>query len=150
MSSRVAAWLQAVPEEELHVSVLTLGEIRKGTELLPSGKRRDQFERWLETVLQSWFSGLILPVDHPMAERWGIRGTPIAVIDGLLAATAAQHRLTVVTRDTKHFDGAGPSLQPLGWGELWVGDSGLGFGDLGVDFPGFVGIACVAVFYAVV
>jgi len=115
--SRVAAWLQTVPEEELHVSVLTLGEIRKGIELLPSGKRRDQFERWLETVLQSWFSGRVLPVDHPIAERWGtltakakLGGTPIAVIDGLLAATAAQHSLTVVTRNTKHFNGAGALL----------------------------------------
>ena len=115
--SRVAAWLDAVAEEELHVSVLTLGEIRKGIELMPPGRRRDQFERWLGTVLQSWFAGRVLSVDPPIAERWGtltakakLGGTPIAVIDGLLAATAAQHSLTVVTRNTKHFDGAGVSL----------------------------------------
>lgn len=114
---RVTTWLQAVPEEELHVSVLTLGEIRKGIELLPPGTRRDQFERWQETVLQTWFLGRVLPVDHLIAQRWGsltakakLGGTPIAVIDGLLAATAAQHSLTVVTRNTKHFNGAGALL----------------------------------------
>ncbi len=115
---RVAAWLQNAAADELHVSVLTLGEIRKGIALLPAGQqRRDQFEQWLKTVLLSWFVGRVLSIDQPVAERWGtltasakLAGTPIAVVDGLLAATALHHNLTVVTRNTRHFDGAGASL----------------------------------------
>lgn len=115
--ARVTGWLQNASEDDLYVSVLTLGEIRKGIELMAPGKRREQIQEWLETVLRTWFDGRVISVDQAVAERWGVltaqakrAGTPLSVIDGLLAATAAQHNLAVVTRNIRHFDGAGASL----------------------------------------
>lgn len=71
-------------------------------------------------MLPSWFGDRVLPVNRGVAERWGVltaqtklNGTPLDVIDGLLAATAAQHNLTIVTRNTRHFNVAGvPFFNP--------------------------------------
>jgi len=116
----VTEWPAGVAVERLHVSVLTLGEIRKGIALLPEGKRRAQFQEWFGSVLESWFSERVLPVDRNVADRWGlltaqakVAGTPLAVVDALLAATAAHHNLTVVTRNSRHFYGAGVSVFKL-------------------------------------
>src|SRR5579872_3254364 len=92
---RVAEWMQAADESLLYVSVLTLGEIRKGLSRLTQGKRRTRLETWLEVELLARFSGRILPIDTAIADRWGLlageaalKGRPLAAIDGLLAATA--------------------------------------------------------------
>jgi toxin FitB len=61
---RVKHWLEAADPNSLYVSVLTLGEIRFGVDLLPSSKRRAELERWLEQDLPEWFEGRILPVDR--------------------------------------------------------------------------------------
>lgn len=105
----VTSWIDATDETLLHVSVLTLGEIRKGVASLPEAARRVRLEAWLDRDLVMRFAGRILPIDMAVAERWGrIAGTaaarksPLPVIDGLLAATALQHDLTLVTRDTTH------------------------------------------------
>jgi predicted nucleic acid-binding protein len=116
----VAGWLANADPTRLYTSVLTLGEIVKGITLLAQGKRRTQIQEWLDTVLPSWFEDRILPVNQGVAERWGIltaqaklNGTPLDVVDGLLAATAAQHDLVVVTRNTRHFDVVGvPVFNP--------------------------------------
>jgi predicted nucleic acid-binding protein len=107
---RVRHWLEAADTESLYASVLTFGEIRFGIELLPPSKRRDQLERWLERDLHEWFEGRILPVDQSIADRWGLlraqaqlKGRPLSVIDALLAATALQHNLTIVSRDASDF-----------------------------------------------
>ena len=96
------------------MSVLTLAEIRFGVELLPPGKRRAQLQEWLEDELPEWFDGRVLFVDDSIAQRWGvlraqaqIKGRPLSVIDGLLAATAQQHSLTIVSRNVSDFIGAG-------------------------------------------
>jgi predicted nucleic acid-binding protein len=114
---RVAEWLANADSTRLYTSVLSIGEILKGISLLAQGKRRAQIQEWLDTVLPSWFEDRILPVNRAVAERWGIltaqakiSGTPLEVIDGLLVATAAQHDLTVVTRNTRHFSVAGVSV----------------------------------------
>ena len=90
--------------------VLTFGEIRFGIELLPPSKRRNQLERWLQRDLHEWFEGRILPVDQSIAGRWGLlraqaqlKGRPLSVIDALLAATAVQHNLTIVSRNASDF-----------------------------------------------
>lgn len=90
------------------MSVLTLAEIRFGVELLPPGKRRAQLQEWLEDELPEWFDGRVLFVDDSIAQRWGvlraqaqIKGRPLSVIDGLLAATAQQHSLTIVSRNSR-------------------------------------------------
>ena len=110
----VQHWLEAADSESLYVSVLTIGEIRLGVELLPLSKRRSDLEQWLERDLPEWFEGRILPVDQSIGERWGLlraqaqmKGRPLAVIDALLAATALQHNLTLVSRNVSDFSVAG-------------------------------------------
>jgi len=69
---RVLEWMEAADEGLLHLSVLTLGEIRKGAALLLQDKRRTQLETWLEVDLQARFAGRIVPIDTAIADRWGL------------------------------------------------------------------------------
>jgi len=107
---RVVEWMRAAQENLLHLSVLTLGEIRKGATILPAGRKRDQLERWLEIDLPGQFGNRVLPINAEIAELWGamagqaqLRGIALAIIDGLVAATAHHHGLSVVTRNVKDF-----------------------------------------------
>jgi predicted nucleic acid-binding protein len=107
---QVTRWLDSVEESLLYLSVLTLGEIRKGLTVLTSGRRRSSLEAWLDTELMSRFAGRVLPIDSSVADRWGRiageaqgRGTSLPVIDGLLAATALHHNLAVVSRNVRDF-----------------------------------------------
>lgn len=111
---RVTSWLESIDENRLYLSVLTLGEIRKEISVLPESKRRAQLESWLDLDLEARFSGRILVVDEAIAKLWGTlagraqkRGAPLAVIDGLLAATAIQHNLKLVTRNVDDFVDSG-------------------------------------------
>jgi predicted nucleic acid-binding protein len=114
---KVTTWIDAIDEELLFLSVLTLGEIRKGIVLLPRSARRTTLEAWVSNDLPLRFSGRILNIDQEVADRWGhlsgstsARGANLAVIDGLLAASAIQHNLTLVTRNTKDVAATGVSL----------------------------------------
>lgn len=107
---RVMEWMQAADEASLYLSVLTLGEIRKGVAALPQGKRRTRLETWLDIELRARFAGRILPIDVPVADRWGLltatakrEGKTLSTIDGLLAAIALHHNLTVVSRNVSDF-----------------------------------------------
>lgn len=116
----VLGWLDGVNESLLYLSVLTIGEIRKGLAGLSQGKRRTEIEAWLTVELPARFSGRILPIDVAVAERWGNiaaeakrKGRPLSVIDSLIASTALQHNLTVVTRNIEDFKPVGvPILNP--------------------------------------
>jgi toxin FitB len=108
--SRVLDWMEAAEESLLYLSVLTMGEIRKGVAGLSQSKRRTHLEAWLELELQARFSGRILPIDAAVADRWGLlaaeakrKGRSLSAIDGLLAATALEHNLTVVSRNATDF-----------------------------------------------
>src|SRR5437588_4471245 len=110
---RVLGWLDATDETLCYLSVLTLGEIRKGVAGLPQSKRRTRLESWLGLELQARFSGRILAIDAAVADRWGLlaaeakrKGKSISAIDGLLAATALQHNLTIVSRNVGDFTDA--------------------------------------------
>ena len=110
---RVLEWMEAAEETLLFLSVLTLGEIRKGLAALSHGRRRARLEAWLEVDLRDRFSGRILPVDEAVADRWGLlaaqarrNGVRLPIIDGLLAATALHHKLTVVSRNVSGFAAA--------------------------------------------
>jgi len=107
-SKTVISWLDKIPGEALFVSVLTLGEIRKGIEILADRKRREKLRLWLEHELPAWFEARVLPVDLAVADRWGRLleeiGRPVPTIDSLLAATALHHELRLVTRNDRDFD----------------------------------------------
>jgi predicted nucleic acid-binding protein len=113
-SKRVVRWLEAVPPEALHVSVLTVGEIRSGVESMMAGARRERLRVWLEQEVPAWFEHRLLAVDSDVADRWGrllaaVR-RPLPAIDSLIAATALQHGLRLVTRNTKDFELPGLEL----------------------------------------
>ncbi len=98
----VAGWWSTVADADLFLSVLVLGEIRQGLERLRSrdAHRAASLERWLAEVAAA-FAGRVLPVDAAVAEAWGRISArrPTPVVDGLLAATAIVHDLTLVTRN---------------------------------------------------
>ena len=100
-------WFAERPSETLYLSVLTLGELRKGIDAMPEGRRKASFRDWLEIDLPEYFSGRILTVDAHAADRWGQlcaeAGRPLPAIDSLLAATALVHGLTLVTRNLADF-----------------------------------------------
>lgn len=110
---RVLAWLDAVDDDELRLSVLTLGEIKKGAGLLEDGPRKVRVEAWLDE-LRATFADRILPVDAAVALRWGAlsaasrrAGRVRPPIDSLLAATALCHQLKLATRNVADFEGTG-------------------------------------------
>jgi len=113
-------WINNQPEERLFMSVLTLGELRKGIDRLPDGAKRTRLEIWLDSDLRIRFTGRWLPVDEEVAERWGLiaantasKGLTLPVIDGLIAATALTHGMTVVTRNSADMAGTDvPILNP--------------------------------------
>jgi predicted nucleic acid-binding protein len=114
---RVADFLESAGTESVFLSVMTIGEICKGIAALRSGHRRQTLQDWLDSGLRCWFAGRILPVTEAVAERWAHlagaakqRGLALAVVDGVIAATAIEHDLTIVTRNVKDFTGLGVSV----------------------------------------
>ena len=104
MDPGVGLWFQGVGGDQLFVSVMVLGEIRAGVERLRPRDpvQADGFDRWLGSV-SGQFAGRILPVTPEVADRWGRLNSPnpLPVVDGILAATALVHGLTLVTRNTR-------------------------------------------------
>lgn len=114
--ANVAAWARATAPQGHYLSVLSLGEIRKGIELLRqrSPEQAELLEKWLIRV-ESEYAECLLPVSNEIAQRWGrlnaMRTLP--VIDGLLAATALEHHLTVATRNSGDFPDSVASVNPF-------------------------------------
>ena len=114
----VKRWLSSAHVADLYMSVLVVGEIRRGIERL---KRRDPvgaevYETWLCTVLRD-YADRILPVDAEIAEEWGRMSVPnpIPIMDGLMAATAKVRGMTLVTRNTADVERTGVRLlNPFG------------------------------------
>lgn len=112
----VREWFATAAEESLFTSVLVVGELRRGIESI---RRRDvpsalALEQWL-AALTDEFADRILPVDRAVAEQWGRLNVPdpVPTVDGLLAATALVHGLTLVTRNTRDVARTGvPLLDP--------------------------------------
>jgi predicted nucleic acid-binding protein len=117
----VVSWLERRPAMTLYLSVLTLGELRRGVEALPAGARKRRLADWLDVELPSFFAGRVLPIDARVADRWGHlvaqAGRPFPAIDSLLAATALTHGLTLVTRNVRDFEYAGLAVV-----DPWVKD----------------------------
>ena len=114
--ARLRAWFAEAEEDALFTSVLVVGEVRRGIESL---RRRDvpsalALEHWL-AALTDGFADRILPIDRNVAEEWGRLNVPdpVPTVDGLLAATARVHGLTLVTRNTRDVVRTGvPILDP--------------------------------------
>lgn len=109
----VLQWAQSAVSARHCISVLSLGEIRKGIELLrrKSPAQCAAFEHWLSR-LQNDYDREILPVTEEVAPRWGrlMAARTLPVIDGLLAATALEHNLTIVTRNIADFQPTGVTV----------------------------------------
>lgn len=105
-SKCVIEWLAGCDESLLFLSVLTLGEIQKGIAQLPDSRRKANIQRWLDSDLHERFADRLLAISDEVALTWGAlsgeaerHGTPLPAIDGLLAATALAHNLTLATRN---------------------------------------------------
>ena len=106
----VRGWFAAAAEVDLYTSVLVVGEIRRGIESI---RRRDPhsataLEQWLARLNET-FADRVLPVDLAIADSWGVLNVPdpLPTVDGLLAATALVHHLTLVTRNVRDVERAG-------------------------------------------
>jgi toxin FitB len=109
----VMAWIETADETLLYLSVLPLGEIRKGLAGLAQSRRRTGLETWLEVKLRARFADRILTIDPGVADRWGLlaadarkQGKTFSAMDGLLAATALHHNRTIVSRNVSDFAAA--------------------------------------------
>lgn len=110
----VLQWLHGLDEDRTFISIVSIAEIRRGVALMDSGRKRDALDEWLRYDLPQRFESRIIPVDEPVAFAWGDlmapakrSGRALASMDGLIAATAIAHRLTLATRNTKDFEGFG-------------------------------------------
>jgi len=111
--AHVAAWFESADDSDLYLSVLVLGEIRKGIELarLRDRTQAETLAAWLRDVTIG-FGNRILPIDRDVAEEWGRMNAirPVPVIDGLLAASAKVHGMILVTRDAEDVAGLGAEV----------------------------------------
>ena len=106
----VIDWLNNIPSERLYLSVITIGEVQKGLTKLPDSKRKDLLTNWINSLLEDYQSR-IYSVNLTVAETWGViqgkaekKGTPMASIDSLIAATAYTYNLVLVTRNVHDFE----------------------------------------------
>lgn len=111
---KALSWMERVQDDLLFISVLTIGELRKGIVAHRDPQRRKVLTKWLQDEVLEPFADTILPVDCEIAERWGEicgeaerNGRPRPVVDSLLAATAIVHGLTVATRNVGDFADTG-------------------------------------------
>jgi predicted nucleic acid-binding protein len=113
----VSAWFAAVPGAAMYLSVLVLGELTRGIDLVRRRDRRaaDGLDRWLEAIMTS-HSGRIVGIDARVARRWGSLNVPnpLPAVDGLLAATALEYGMTIVSRNVKDLARTGvPIVNPF-------------------------------------
>jgi predicted nucleic acid-binding protein len=112
---RVVAWLRQ-HESELYISAITIGELRRGIEQLPDGKRKTQLRAWLVDLCDC-MKGRVLSFNTSTAHVWGQlkanwdrQGIVLPSLDSQIAATAHRHGLTVVTRNTADFEKSGVNV----------------------------------------
>ena len=115
-NKKVISWINEIPSEMLFISVVTIGEIRKGITKLPDSKKKQKLTLWLNTILEE-YKERIISIDLTVADTWGIlqgdaekNGVPMSSIDGLIAATAYTHNLTLITRNEEDFNNSKISL----------------------------------------
>jgi toxin FitB len=116
-NERVMAWLDA-HDDDIHLSTISLGEMVKGIELLPGGKRKKEIAAWFGR-LERWAGPRLLAPTNKVMHEWGWlcarherRGRKLPVLDSLIAATALAHGRTLVTRNTSDYPADVPVLNP--------------------------------------
>lgn len=107
----VMAWLDAQRTADIYTSAICIGEIRYGVERLPPGRKKDDLRLWIVRVLEQSLQGRVIPIDISVAKTWAelraIAPRSLPILDSLIAATALNKGLTVVTRNTKDFEAFG-------------------------------------------
>ena len=113
----VMRWLAECDEDRVFLSVVTIAELRHGIERLAASRRRSSLDAWLSEELSQRFEGRILSIEARVADLWGrvaarreTSGRPIHAVDALIAATAATHDLTLVTRNSSDFESSVKSI----------------------------------------
>lgn len=108
-NQKVIDWLSGTLNERLFLSVVTIGEIRKGLTKLPESQKKNQLTNWLNTLLEN-YQDRVYPINLTVAENWGViqgkaenEGTPLASVDSLIAAVAYTYNLIIVTRNENDF-----------------------------------------------
>jgi predicted nucleic acid-binding protein len=111
---QVVQWIDSLDPSSVYLSVITIGELRKGIEKLPDSNRKVTLRDWLNDDLLHRFSGRILVLDIEVMLTWGelvgrleSQGKPLAAMDSLIAALALHHHCSLVTRNEDHFKEAG-------------------------------------------
>jgi toxin FitB len=101
----------------LYLASVSLGELKRGIVKLANGKRKVFLQEWLTENVMDRFGDRVLPLGHDICLRWGEmqaqlekQGTPMPVIDGLIAATALEHQLTIISRNTADMKASGAAL----------------------------------------
>jgi len=115
--ARVIAWLDAMDEEQLFISAVTIGEVQRGIQRLPESRRKTELAVWMNNGLMARFAGRIVSIDAATMYLWGslvarleAAGQPIGVMDSLILASAVQHNLIIVTRNTADFTPSGAQV----------------------------------------
>ena len=111
---KVVQWMRETDPQQIFLSVLTIGEIKRGIARLPNSSRKEELETWFGNTLLNQQEHRILAIDLPVMLTWGqltaeleSQGRTLPVIDSLIASIAMYHRLTLVTRNEKDFEGTG-------------------------------------------
>ena len=107
-NSKVRAFTDELPAEDIFVCAITIGELCYGVERLPSGKKKHELSIWLYTKLPEWFGGRIVQLDTDTMVEWGricarVKRT-MPVVDSLIASAAIAHHMTLVTKNTRDFE----------------------------------------------
>lgn len=116
-NASLVEWISEVDESDLHLSVVTIGELEKGISRLPESRKKDAVSEWVRHAVANRFGNRILPIDAAVAACWGDligagekKGRTLPILDAFIAATAIVADCTVVTKNTKDFADCGVRL----------------------------------------
>lgn len=116
-NSKVVEFVDSLDDDDVYLSVITIGEITKGIEKLSRSRRKQELHTWLKEDLLARFTGKIIPIDTDVITEWGsliakleLAGISIPAIDSLIAATALTFAFKLVTRNVGDFEGSGAEI----------------------------------------
>jgi predicted nucleic acid-binding protein len=113
----VLTWLHELDEDRTFISIVSIAEICRSIALMEKGRKQEALDKWLTDDLPQRFENRIIPVEGLVARAWGDlmalamrSGRGLASMDGMIAATAVAHQLSLATRNTKDFEGLGINI----------------------------------------